>query len=145
MTFIACWVIITKILILLNPPKHRTPDSMFSVCIIENDLPRVKSLDNLKDTDTLCRKKMTSDTSVNYVDYNAIKPVGNEWEVLNYSDSLADPFVYRYRIENNQVIPLWYSYHDTDIWRSLSGFWALLLALIIFSVVKKISKNKKPS
>lgn len=145
LAFIVCWVVSANIIILFNPPKPRTPNEFFSVCVIENTKPTFKALNQLQPNTQLCQQPIKHIQGFNEAFHGYLEEVDNNWELTEYGDSMADPFVYRYRIENNQVIPLWYTYGGMQLAMS-SYFFAFFISLVLLALFNRIfPKNKKPN
>lgn len=144
--FLVLWICFHKVLSLVNPIEKLSPNEFFRVCIIENNKPQLFLLSEIDSTQQLCQTNMTTDKEVNYVQYTSFKKVDNDWELTNYSDSMLDPWVYRYHIENNKITPLWYT-NNGNMHNSINTLISFISSLFFYKTLKKFisRKNKKPS
>lgn len=152
LAFILLWIVLANIYILLNPPKPiaiKEPyqKENFNVCIIKEGKPSFEIVKLLPPNPQFCQQPIKHIQRFNEAFYGSLEKVDNDWELTEYGDSMADPFVYCYRIEGNQVIPLWYSYGGGFVLHFTAGIISFFLTLIIYAIIKRVSchKNKKPS
>lgn len=145
--FIFCWFVLAKIFVWLFPPEHmplKEPYRIdyFRVCIVENGKPKSIARMDLPSNPQFCQQELTNIVGINEMFYFHLKHIDNEWELIQYGDSMSDPWVYRYRIENNHVIPLWYTYGGGFILHMMAFTYALMFLVIGQAIVKAIIKRK---
>ncbi len=146
-TFILLWYILTKISIffLYKPRHYPIHKETFNVCVLKDNKPNWSTLENSRNF-PLCQKnyKNVQVGTYYWIDFEKIDNDNNEWQLTTWNDSMGDPFIYRYQINNkqiNKVKPLWWSFGGMMIKVSYA-FFALLLSAIVWDIVKKIIKKR---
>ena len=143
LAFMLCWAILANLFVWLNPPAHQKPTEYFNVCIVENGKPKSITTEELPQNPKFCQQELRNVVGVNEMFYFHLDKVDNEWELTQYGDSMSDPWVFRYRIENHQIIPLWYHYGSGFVLHFTSWLSALFLTTIIHTITKRIIQRKK--
>lgn len=135
------WIIaiVIQIAFGIGKPKPRTPNEFFNICVIKNEQPINLILKEYKG-ELLCDTPLNNVPMNNPIFHFHLDNIDNEWELTTFSDSMADPFVYRYKIENHQVIPLWYHFGGNSGKMSVVVF-GFFMTLILLSAVKVVRKR----
>lgn len=147
--FIAIWAVLANVLIFFNPtPRHNYDPAQksFLICTLKDGKPIAMLFDERKPEEPLCQQPYDrndfADTA--YYTYQLDKKA-DEWQFTSYTDSMSDPWIFYYRIENNQVIPVWYTYGGIMLaiswWTASLFFTAIIYAIgrrvILFQLRKK--------
>ncbi|MFW2176677.1 MULTISPECIES: hypothetical protein [unclassified Moraxella] len=143
LAFMVCWAVLATLFNALMPPKHHQPNTIFSVCIIENNQPTLIRLTDLNHH-VLCTQETSQTKEDNPAFSFRLRQIKDDWEITEYADSPADPIVYHYQIKNNQVIPKWFSMGGMTN-SMLNWFWAFWVALIAYEIRQSIHRRKQKS
>lgn len=144
-SFILVWAII-GFMLSFDKPKPKTPSEYFNICVIKNQTPiNIELKDHTGEP--LCNTPLKNIPMNNPVFHFHLNNIDNEWEMTTFTDSMADPFIYRYKIENNKAIPLWYNFGG-NAWKMsvvvFEFFGAVLLLSIIKVIKNRLNKKNKP-
>lgn len=147
LAFMLIWTILANLYIFLNPPNQIPIEKpyqkeLFNICVIKDGKPSFSVLNGLPANSQFCQQPIEHIQGLNEFSYGHLDKLDNEWQLTRYGDSMADPFVYRYRIENNQVIPLWYSYNGGFVLHFTAWLFALFATTIIHAILNRIIQRK---
>lgn len=150
--FIVCWTILAKAYIYFNPTTHYTygqnpnKDRGFLVCVVENGKPISEPLIYRTPTQALCEQPSTNNEFADKSFILERENSENQWQFTVYTDSPSDPWVFHYRVENQQVIPLWYTYGGLGL-SLIAWTYTLFITMAFYAILNRIirHKNKKPS
>ncbi len=144
MAFILLWCVIANIgIFLFYKPIHHSPTEFFNICVLKDNKPDWVTLEKQANL-PLCQQNYQQIEVGSYyvMDFEKIDNGKNEWQLTTWSDSMGDPFIYRYQIDKqNKITPLWWSkggmMANVSYW-----FFALLLSAFIWDIAKKIIKRR---
>lgn len=108
---IIVWIAVSELLIWVTP-KSNYPNKpeFFEICVMRNHQPRLITLDKYQSNQALCPEThFSSDDSPLRFDLKYFSQ-DNVWELTTSNDSLSDPHIYRYRVDNQQITPLTHTY-----------------------------------
>lgn len=145
LSFILVWVVIS-FLLSFDKPQPKTPSEYFNICVIKNQTPINIDLKEHKD-EPFCDTPLKNIPMNNPVFHFHLDNIDNEWEMTTFTDSMADPFVYRYKIENGKAIPLWWNYGG-NAWKMsvvVGGFFGAVLFFPTIRTIKRIYEKHKTS
>ncbi len=130
---IIVWIAVSELLIWANPPNWRpvrNPE-FFRICVMDNNEPKTIVLPERKPNQTLCTE--THFQAENYPLRFDLKYLSQEnmWELTTSNDSLSDPHIYRYRVDNQQITPLAYTYGGMA--SKISTYVAVLILMVFMS------------
>lgn len=141
---IILWIAVSELLIWANPPNWRPVSNpeFFRICVMDNNEPKTIALPERKPHQTLCTE--THFQAENYPLRFDLKYLSqdNVWELTTSNDSLGDPRIYRYRVDNQQVTPLAYTYGGM-MYRMILYMAGAVLVAIIWVCAKDILTKKR--
>lgn len=119
------------------PLKSRpvTQTEFFRFCVLVDGKIQSQSLqDYKKGEDVLCHTPVPDDGNgwFNYKYYFDITPE-QTYRLISYADSPADPYIYHYRIENQEIVPIDVQYGGL-MNQMAAWFYGLILTMILWAV-----------
>lgn len=140
--FMLIWTILANLIVVLTPPDYHKPNEFFNVCVMEQNKPKTVIIKELPHSPIFCQQPYHHVEGNQPWFYFSLKSIDNQWEITQYNDSMADPFVYRYRIENNQIIPLWYHYGSGFLLHFSAWLFALFATMVIHAILNRVIQRK---
>lgn len=135
--FILAWIMTGGILS-LNKPMPKQPNEHFYICVMQNQQP-INILFKDYKNESFCETELKSIPMKNPHFYFHLNQINDEWEMTTFTDSMADPFIYRYKIENYKAVPLWYNYGER-VWYLSIVIISLFLTTLFFQAYKIFRK-----
>lgn len=141
----ALYLMIAQILFFNMQPKAIQPNEYFRVCVLENGVPDTFIIKDIKPNQTVC----TQELDHNFPSYGSmhLRQLPNQvWELETWGDSMGDPFIYRYHIDNQgKIMPLNWAYGGM-MSRIIAYVWAVGITAILWKLGKfLINKIHKKS
>ncbi|WP_323842163.1 MULTISPECIES: hypothetical protein [unclassified Moraxella] len=143
MIFLLVWAFIAWLLAIFTQPKAMKVGEYFHICVLDKQTPKAIAIKDYQN-EPFC------DTPFDYKPINnpmfrfKLDKMGDEWQITEYTDSLSDPHIYRYKIIQNQAIPISHQYGGmaTKFSAVICGlFLTAFLRMILKRIKKKKAKN----
>lgn len=153
--FMLLWMVIASGFDWFIKPNQHKPTDYFTICVMENNQPNVLILTE-RNSLPLCQQdiEQTNLKGFLYIELQQVqisdeaKTDLTEWHLRTWNDSMGDPVVYHYQVQDDKVIPMWQLYGGMMTTVS-NWFLGLIVSTMIWQIGKRLIKFKtsqiKPS
>lgn len=129
------YILISQLFVWQMKPKQLPPTDYFNVCVMENNTPNWITIKKITATQTIC----TQPLDYRFPDLGSmhLRLLPNQiWELETWGDSMGDPFIYRYQIDNQgKITPINWEYGGM-MTRVMAYFGAIFITTFIWKIGK---------
>ncbi|SSY79708.1 hypothetical protein [Alysiella crassa] len=135
LSVIGLYILISQLFVWQMKTKPRPPSDYFNVCVMENNTPNLLTIKKIKTTQTVCTQPLDYDFP--HFGSMHLRLLPNQiWELETWRDSMGDPAIYRYQIDNQgKITPINWEYGGMMM-RVMAYIWAIFITTFIWKFGK---------